>query len=45
MRSMLSAILRRTGACFMAGLLAILPLALTVAIVVFVTGFVAIRWP
>ncbi len=40
MRSMLSTLLRRTGACFMAGLLAILPLALTVAIVVFVTGFV-----
>lgn len=38
--SMTSTIARRTGACFMAGLLAILPLALTVAIVVFVTGFV-----
>ena len=40
MRSLMSTILRRTGACFMAGLLAVLPLALTVAIVIFVTGFV-----
>jgi uncharacterized membrane protein len=35
-----STIWQRLGRCFMAGLLAVLPIALTVAIVIWVTGFV-----
>lgn len=40
MRDVMSKVWRRIAACFLVGLLAILPLVLTIAIVVWVTGFV-----
>ena len=40
MQKRMNAVWRRIGGCFMGGLLAILPIALTVAIVFWVTGFV-----
>ena len=40
MQDVMSKLLRRIAACFLVGLLAILPLVLTISIVVWVTGFV-----
>ena len=40
MRDVMSKVWRRIAACFLVGLLVILPLVLTIAIVVWVTGFV-----